>query len=349
MTGLRPHIDGHLLGILPGRPPQEWVDAGNWAQCGRCSKLVSRRCLGGMHRTCHAEQSLQDQQGRDVGLGQDDTGATVDDCSDLPSLDAIFMKDMYTQDMLGEGLVGLAEREFTACVARVLQRNRADAWDHEIDGRDSPERAQARRAWLEMLMFHKSCLPALPGGTAEAKRNKNILATKLQRWAAGERGELWKELPERNRAKPEEHTARDPGVEMKRRHEVAMSLARRGMPGKAVSRLIDPGLAPDTARVENIMRSKFVAPPESQAGSSRSPAPVANEVSEECVAKCIRSFDTGASAGPTGHRPDFMKQIIGKKADRPCVAVFAAFVNLLANGEAPKKLAPYIGGATGTA
>ena len=173
----------------------------------------------------------------------------------------IFTKDVYTQEMLGDGLVGLAEREFTACVARVLQTNRADAWDHEVDGQDTPERARSRRAWLELMMFAKTCLPALPGGKAKADRNKNILATKLQRWSAGERGELWYEVPERTRATGTQSGPKDPEKELKRRQEVAMSLARRGLPGKAISRLIDPGLAPDTTQVEHIMRSKFVRPP----------------------------------------------------------------------------------------
>ncbi len=349
-VGLRPHIDAHILGILPDRPPQEWMDAGNWTACRWCSKLVSKRCLGGIHRTCHAEEQLRDVQRRDVAMDPESSGYdSTDLCADLPSLDDIFAKDVFTQEFLGEGLVGLAGREFTACVARVLQYNRADAWDHEVDGQDTPERGRARRAWLEMFMFHKTCLPALPGGKAKANRNKNILATKLQRWASGERGELWGELPDRPRKRQPGRDAGDSEQAEKLRQSIAMSLGRRGQPAKAISRLIDPGLAPDTTQVENIMRSKFIAPPASQAGSSRPPAPVANEVSEECVVRSIKSFNTGAAPGLSGHRPDFMKQIIGQKGDASCVSVFTAFVNMLANGEAPRALAPYLGGAVGTA
>ncbi len=79
-------------------------------------------------------------------MEQSDASTPADPCADLPSLDEIFTKDVYTQETLGDGLVGLAEREFTACVARVLQSNRADAWDHEIDGLDTlSEHGHAKR------------------------------------------------------------------------------------------------------------------------------------------------------------------------------------------------------------
>ncbi len=40
---------------------------------------------------------------------------------------------------------------------------------------------------------------------------------------------------------------------------------------------------------------------------------------------------------------------MGRYGDRQCVPLIVAFVNLLANGQAPRKLSPYLGGATGTA
>ena len=63
--------------------------------------------------------------------------------------------------------------------------------------------------------------------------------------------------------------------------------------GRALTVWRDPGLAPDTAEVEMIMRSKFVAPLAWQAASSRPPPPTANELSEECVVHAVQSF-----AGP---------------------------------------------------
>ena len=152
-------------------------------------------------------------------MGMDDPNIPADPCAELPGLDEIFDKDVYTQEILGDGLLALAEREFKACVARVLQSNRTDAWDHEFDGSDSPERARPHQAWLELLIVSKACLPALPGGKAKANRNKNILATKLQRWSGGERAALWTELPERQRKSPAQTASESPDKEFKRRQK----------------------------------------------------------------------------------------------------------------------------------
>ena len=81
----------------------------------------------------------------------------------------------------------------------------------------------------------------------------------------------------------------DPETDRERRERVATALARRQMPGKAICRLIDPGLAPNTPEVEDLMRKKFLTPPLAQAGSTRLAAPVANEVSEESVVHCINA------------------------------------------------------------
>ena len=43
-----------------------------------------------------------------------------------------------------------------------------------------------------------------------------------------------------------------------------MSFARRGQPANAIGRLVGPMLAPGSAEVETIVRSKFIDPPEHQ-------------------------------------------------------------------------------------
>ena len=47
---------------------------------------------------------------------------------------------------------------------------------------------------------------------AKGNRNKNIIATKLERWANDERGELWNEVPERRRESGGTYTARGRGA-----------------------------------------------------------------------------------------------------------------------------------------
>ena len=140
----------------------------------------------------------------------------------------------------------------------------------------------------------------------------------------------------------EEERAQD-----RKRGEV-ISLARRGLPGKAVQHACSMGLAPDTAATEETMRSKFVAPPPTQSTSRRVMAPTSNEVTEAALKAAISSFNAGVSAGPSGQRPDFYKQLV-VNGDKPAVPPLLGLCNLLAAGRAPAELRAFIGGAKGTA
>ena len=197
-------------------------------------------------------------------------------------------------------------------------------------------------------MFCKTCLPHLPGWVAKSRCNHNRILTRLERWAAGERASLWSELPQLigKRNVPTEQSAEQ---SKERRQQRAIALDQHGVPGKAVKALVSAGLAPDTEEVEDIMRSKFPEPPPTQAASSRPPAPPSNELSEEVVAKAVLAFPQGAGAGPSGARPDFIRQIIGKKGNKRGITPIVSLCNLLADGRAPPEIRPYLGGANGFA
>ena len=113
--------------------------------------------------------------------------------------------------------------------------------------------------------------------------------------------------------------------ELLRRQEVAMAYAEQGCSSKAVNRLDSEGLAPDTVEVANKMRSKFVPAPASQALSRRPTAPAANDLSTQLIASSIRSFHWGAGAGPSGCRPDLLRQIIGAKTDKEGLSIITLF------------------------
>ena len=181
---------------------------------------------------------------------------------------------------------------------------------------------RARTGWIEWFTCSKTCLLVLPGGTAKAKRNHNILLNRVAIRVAGERAALWEEgvrltkadsppkLGRKRKLDPEKMLEQD----LDRKRETVIDLARRGLPGKAVSHASSLGLAPDTRATERIMRSKFVAPPTSQrdSASRRSMTLEANTITDEDVVKAIRSFGAGVSAGRSGQRPDSYKQLIGE-------------------------------------
>ena len=79
--------------------------------------------------------------------------------------------------------------------------------------------------------------------------------------------------------------------------------------------------------------------------SRRPAAPPATKLSDDEVAKAIRSFHWGAGAGPSGCRLDFLRRVIGTKSDRPGLRLVAKLCNLLADGQAPPALRLFFGGS----
>ena len=106
------------------------------------------------------------------------------------------------------------------------------------------------------------CIAALPGGRSKPKRNRNILAKRLDRWALGERRALWDEaMAATSLPQP---ALPDDAQEVERHQRAAIALARKGLPGKAVQRLAGARHAPPTPAVETAMRAKFPPRPPHQ-------------------------------------------------------------------------------------
>ena len=342
LGSLRVHVDAHLLGALPGMPPQEWLQRHNVAICPHCGRSVSRRCNNGAHRICMAQQLRRAGPAAAplVLGGSRDVPRLL---GELPDWDEICLAPVDTRDTLGAGILPKASKAFLQCVAGVLLHHRPDAWSVVRSGTDTLAHQRARLAWTELWMFPKACLAVLPGGAAKQKRNGNILANRLERWLAGERRALWDEATRGGRPgrRPRRGDAEDADAAAQR---------LQGLPGQAVQRLCSEGLAPDTAYTEGIMRSKFPAAPAQQHASRRLPAADANELGEEQVLAALRSFKKGVAARPSGLRPDFLRQLACDGPDaRACTIVLTGLVNLLAGGGALVELQPYLAGAKGTA
>ena len=347
-TGLRAHVDAHRLGQLPGLPPEQWMSRRGMVACRLCGRMVSHRCNGGIHRTCLGAE-----------LAPPTVPATrqMPDSDELPTLMDICLARIETREFIGVGLFPAVEREFNKCTANVIAFSRRDAWSHIDTENDTLAHQRARSAWIEWFMFAKTCLLVLPGGKAKEKRNNNILANRIARWSTGERMSLWTEglhitkadQPLRRRRKSNVAGEEVAEQTLNKKREEVIDLARRGLPGKAVRHASSLGLAPDTLATEMKMKSKFVEPPPTQKSSQRMPVPEVNTITEEGIVHAIHSFGAGVSAGPSGHRPDFYKQLIGEKGDKPAVPLLTALGNLLAAGGAPSELRPFIGCAKGTA
>jgi hypothetical protein len=83
---------------------------------------------------------------------------------ELPTLEEICLRDCATREWLEPELFAVAEPEFLRCVTNAVEYNDNDAWAFERGEADTADRIRSRVAWVELFMFCKECVPALPGG-----------------------------------------------------------------------------------------------------------------------------------------------------------------------------------------
>ena len=190
---LRVHLDGHILGTIPGVPDQDWLAERRLRPCTWCRKLLIRGvCNNTMHRRCFAERALQSSRRASVAASSGDVLEA--DTSNLPSLMDICSAQVATKEYVEPALLALLEPELLKCISKVIECNQAEAWSVDSGEQDRAEWRRCRSAWQELYMICKTCIPQLPGGQKKTRRNINILISRLERWRAGERRTLWEEL-----------------------------------------------------------------------------------------------------------------------------------------------------------
>ncbi len=130
---LKAHVDGHLLGIVEGQVPVDWMEARGWVVCPHCNKSASGSRRGGVHESCAAEARATQCAGRDEWAHLDDgweQGGWAAKLRVLPHMRDIFCALVYTREFTHRGLLQLYRQEFGRLCANVVRFNRMDAWDH---------------------------------------------------------------------------------------------------------------------------------------------------------------------------------------------------------------------------
>ena len=134
--GLRNHVDAHLLGQIPGLPPESWMNNRRMVVCRVCGRMVSRRFSNGMHRACLAA----DVRPRIPNLTPTpETSHANETSEDLPTLFDTCAARIETREFVGASLFPAVEREFNKCTANVIAHSRPDAWQHIGTPTDSPD------------------------------------------------------------------------------------------------------------------------------------------------------------------------------------------------------------------
>ena len=359
MAALRAHVDSHLLGVLPGSPTAAWMTEHKWTKCGGCNRLLGANATSGWHRKCWA-----DQQRARCGEAEEGNAETEElhaelnaqDVDSLPSMEEISLAAIRTIEHVPTEIASTVETEYRRLVANVVLYNRPDAWEDGTMQDDAVQasRARAKTAWLELWMFPKTCLMEPQKGGSGHRRQRRMICTlqnRLERWQAGERSSLWEEARTEHQDRMGQSSTKkrsDKDIE-KGKQQQALKYAAMGMPAKAVRSLTSIGMAPADAHTEATMRAKFPAREALPADYELDSAPQSNEVTGEAVRNAVASMARGTAAGPSGLRPDVIKQMLEKGSSSNTLGVMTLFVNLLLDGRAPRAVAPWLAGAAGYA
>ena len=204
-------------------------------------------------------------------------------------------------------------------------------------------------SWTELQMLAKCTLCRPPrGGKSHLSQRLSWTRNRLNHWLAGERSQLWHDLPKYQRPRNKSYSE-EAGV--KARQDRCVSLASEGGFAQACNSLV--GSPPLLHNADTTARLKEKHPPTSQpvdlsalGNPSNTLVPLA-EVA--LVERSIKSFHRLSGGGPSGLKPIHIKNCLGTEHRDEILERCTAIVNLLSKGEAPSCLAPYLAGATLTA
>eukprot|EP00660_Eupelagonema_oceanica_P018724 gene18724-20528_t len=191
-------------------------------------------------------------------------------------------------------------------------------------------------------MLTKSVLCVPPrGGKAHKRHLEKFTLRRCERWLSGERITLWNELPDRAARRT---TKGSPDLRSHQDNR-AIALARDGQLSKACKALLAVPPVECSEQTVRVLQSKHPiadVPPDL---SDLAPPCAAPEIASDLIRKSILNFPRGSAPGPSGLRPQHLKDAIKSAHGDQCAEHITALVSLLADGAAPRQLAPHLAGA----
>jgi hypothetical protein len=203
------------------------------------------------------------------------------------------------------------------------------------------------KAWREFFFLPKAVLRSADRGGGKRGRDKAEAETKdrAKAWLEGKRGALW--APPRA-GKSEKNQSSEGSTAVRR--ERAVELAKEGLFSKACSALLSSPPVEVTDEVEKEMRAKHPAPRPEETSRVKSLRDVsksaASQVTPEIAAKAIRDFPRGSAGGPSGLRPQHLKDALVPGWADEVARELALLVNAWARGEVPVQYRQYLAGAS---
>ena len=202
---------------------------------------------------------------------------------------------------------------------------------------------------MQMLPKCTLCQP-VQGGKSKHSQRLAWTRGRLQRWLAGERGTLWQDIPQYGQGRPQiKHQSSE--FVKRQQQERCIALTAEGGYSKACKALTSPPPLRQTSEATAQMREKHFpcSEPIDLSNFSDANSALVPDIDSVMVEQCIRSFHRLSGGGPSGLRPIHLKNCLSTEHRDEVVERCTVLVNLLAKGDAPKSLAPFLAGGNLTA
>ena len=333
-ASIKTHLNDHCTGHLSGAVPVDFLRHYEYTQCNVCDKVLHNRYNG----TCpkcrpmaRAHEQINIMRNRVIPPDSNPSiSRQSQSAHDLPSLSDIYERFVPTIKNIPKGLRSLFAQCLTKALARAVWSNSEETWTE-----------------LQMLPKSTLCRPAR-GGKSHRSQRLAWTRGRLHRWFAGERTQLWQDLPQYKRPKPKRYSAE---ATVRQRQERCINLTSEGGLSNACKSLVSPPPLSNTAEVAGRLADKHPLaerPVDLRKFGNASSAlvPLADV---GLVEQCIRSFHRLSGGGPTGLRPIHLKNCISTVHRDEVLEQCCALINILAKGDAPISLAPFLAGASLTA
>ena len=312
--GMRNHLNDHCSGRCLGQIPATFLDQNNLVQCQVCSRLLSSR-FGMACPRCRPVMNAPPVSTRGA-----QRAAGVDGDSP-PSLEESVSKRVFTKKQVPKGARRLWAQCLVQAIATVVAYNDC-------------------RSWRELFSLPKCVLKGQVRGGAGRDRGEAETKTLCRRWLEGQRETLWKQV--RHNRKPNFDPTSSEITESTRRR--VKELTGLGLLKKACAALIRaPPVAP-TPEVIQEMRDKHPTAGGTIQWDSLRPvhAAAAVVIDDEFVRRGILSFPRGSGCGPSGLRPQHLRDAMVPGMEDELIRQLAALANLLARGDVPPEVRPYL-------
>ena len=336
-NSIKTHLNDHCTGQLSGAIPSDFLRHHDYTQCRLCDRVLHNR-YNSICKKCRPKERSQGPLNNFQTHGNTADNTPLSDQQQhvnntqrgLPTLAAIHELYVPTRKNVPKALRGLYAQCLKKAIAQTVLNNNETSWSE-----------------LQMLTKCTLCVPPR-GGKAHLSQRVSWTRSRLLRWIAGERAELWFDLPQYKRPKPRKFSNVAANIQ---RQERCIALTSEGGYSNACKALVSHPPLAHTAEVTGLLKQKHPVSDRnvdlsSFGPSSSSLVPLADT---DLVSKCIRSFHRLSGGGPSGLCPIHLKNCLTTVHRDEILEQICALLNILAKGEAPSVLSPFLAGATLTA